>query len=208
MKPYAGLAALLALALSVGGGCGKSDDSKSKSAGSGGAAGAPAKPTGEVNFDTPTVAWQNAALTKVSDAVDGVAFSVELPERLSREEKKNDGTFPGYVTWNGPNAFLDPSFTAQEVTFPPADLAAAENSMKRGGEPRDVVRSEELEGGGYLVSVIETSRKYISVQVWKTSAATKKVFRFSIGQRSSNPIAELDALRQWMEKVVTTFSVE
>lgn len=162
----------------------------------------------EVSMDAPSVDWSAQALKNTSDTVDGIAFSINLPANLKREVKIDDGTFPGYVTWNGPNPFLDPSFTAQIATFPPKDLAEAEKSAVRGSDPREIIGKGELDGGGFFVSAAETSKQYINVEVWRTSAATGKVVRFSIGTRSEGPIPNLDKLRLWMETVVTSFEVK
>lgn len=193
---------LTVLLMTTAASCGKDKDSSTESE-------AKKKPdNSDVNFDGPTLDWAKAPLEKVSDVVDGIPFSIELPPRLEREEKKADDDFPGYVTWNGPNPFLDPSFTAQEMTFPPANLEAAESGATLGADPKEVLRSEELEGGGYLVSVAEASKQFLSVQVWRTSASTSKVVRFGISTRSKNPIEGIDELRAWMEKVVLSFAVE
>ena len=197
------IASILTLLLCVGAAaCGKSKGSNSETNEQATAA----KP--DINFDGPSMDWSKQALTKVSDTVDGMAFSIELPGQLEREEKKNDGTFPGYVTWNGPNPFMDPTFTAQEATFPPADRAAAEASALRGSEPRELLHSADLEGGGFVVSVAETSKQFLSVQAWKTAASSGKVVRFSIGLRTKDPMDNLDALRIWMETIVSSFDVQ
>tara|TARA_R110002073_G_scaffold336295_2_gene531874 strand:+ start:26381 stop:26956 length:576 start_codon:yes stop_codon:yes gene_type:complete len=161
----------------------------------------------EVSMKEPSTDWASAPLQKISDIVDGVKFSVKLPDHLKREEKANHGTFPGYVTWNGPNPFLDPTFTAQIPDFPPKDIAAAESSALRLGDPKEVLGKGELAGGGFFVSVAETTKKYLKVEAWRPSASTGKVVRFSIGTRSSEPIADLDKLRLWMESIVLSFEV-
>jgi hypothetical protein len=162
----------------------------------------------EVTMDGPSLDWSGTERKNISDTVDGIPFSIDLPAQLKREEKASDGTFPGYVTWNGPNPFLDPSFTAQIATFPPKDLAEAEASALRGTDPREILSKGELAGGGFCVSAAETSKKYLNVEVWQTSASTGKVVRFSIGTRSSDAIPNLDKLRLWMEAVVSSFKVQ
>ncbi len=193
MNPTAVLLTLLAASSLIA--CNKSKDK-------------PTKETVEVSMDAPSVDWSAQALTKTSDKVDSIAFSVALPPNLQREEKISDGTFPGYVTWNGPNPFLDPTFTAQIDAFPPETLSKAEKGALRGTEPREILGSGEVDGGGFFVSAAETSKQYINVEAWQTSAASGKVVRFSIGFRSSEAIANLDKLRLWMESVATSFQVE
>src|SRR5688572_22949105 len=54
----------------------------------------------ESPIDKPSADWPTLALTKVDDEVDGIKFSISLPaDKLKREVKASDGTFPGYVTW-------------------------------------------------------------------------------------------------------------
>ncbi|PRQ07867.1 hypothetical protein [Enhygromyxa salina] len=159
----------------------------------------------------PSSDWPTVALTKVEDEVDGIAFSIELPPAellLPREVKKSDGTFPGYVTWNGRNPLMDPSFTVQIDSFPPADLEALARKIKTHPQPAEITRQEQLEDGGMLLSFIETSKQFVSVRVWRTSATTQKVVRVTLQVRDVGPIPNLDALRPWMEQVASSFTVE
>jgi hypothetical protein len=166
-----------------------------------------AKPD-EVDPSKPSADWAKEALTKVEDEVDGIKFSIELPANLKREVKASDGTFPGYVTWNGPNPFMDPSFTVQIDAFPPADLEAAARKVETHPKPAEVTRKEELPDGGMLLSYIETSKEFVNVRAWRTSPSSKKVVRVTVQLRSTGEIPDLDALRAWMEQVVSSFAVQ
>jgi hypothetical protein len=187
----------------------KPADGESKDAGKSDKAEAakPAVANEESPFEAPSADWPTLALSKVDDAVDGLAFSISLPvDKLKKEVKPSDGTFSGYVTWNGAS-FVDPSFTVQIDSLPPADLAAAARGVKMHPQPAEVTRQEELEGGGFLVSYIETSKQFVSVRAWRTSPSTNKVVRVTLQMRNSKPIANIDALRGWMETVAISFTV-
>jgi hypothetical protein len=177
----------------------------------------PAKPTakgdekkpapGESPIDQPSADWPTLAITKVDDEVDGIKFSISLPsDKLKREVKASDGTFPGYVTWNGANFLMDPSFTVQIDSFPPTDLEKAARLMH--AQPAEVVRQEALEGGGFLVSFIEKNQEFVSVRAWRTSAATSKVVRVTLQVRNTGGIKNLDTLRPWMETVASSLVVQ
>src|SRR5262249_31509146 len=101
----------------------------------------------ESPIDKPSADWPTLALTKVDDEVDGIKFSLSIPsDKLKREVKVSDGTFPGSVTWNGANFLMDPSFTVQIDSFPPSDLAAAAREAETHPQPAEVTRQEALEG--------------------------------------------------------------
>ena len=161
----------------------------------------------ESPIDKPSADWPTLALTKIDDEVDGLKFSISLPtDKLKREVKASDGTFPGYVTWNGANFLMDPSFTVQIDSFPPTDLERAAKLMHP--QPAEVVRQEALEGGGFLVSFIETNKEFVSVRAWRTSPSTNKVLRVTLQVRNSGGIKNLDALRPWMETVASSLVVQ
>ena len=162
----------------------------------------------ELDPSKPSKDWATEGLSKVEDKVDDIAFSIELPADLEKEVKASDDTFPGYVTWNGPNPLMDPSFTVQVATFPPADLAAAARKVETHPNPAELARKEELEGGGFLVSFTETSKEFVNVRAWRTSPSSDKTVRVTIQTRASDPIENIDALRKWMEKVALSFALE
>jgi hypothetical protein len=201
------LGSLIMLAPACDGGS-KADESKSaaqpeKPAKTGDKAPAPE----ESPIDKPSADWPTLALTKIDDEVDGLKFSISLPtDKLKREVKASDGTFPGYVTWNGANFLMDPSFTVQIDSFPPTDLERAAKLMHP--QPAEVVRQEALEGGGFLVSFIETNKEFVSVRAWRTSPSTNKVLRVTLQVRNSGGIKNLDALRPWMETVASSLVVQ
>lgn len=153
----------------------------------------------------PSADWPNEALTKTENEVDGIAFSIELPAGVKPKVKKGDGTLPGYVTWNGANPLMDPTITVQIDSFPPADLEAVGRKVKTHPQPAEAARQEQLEDGGMLFSMVETSKKFVSVRVWRTSPSTKSVVRVTLQHRDGEPIANLDALRAWMEKIAVSF---
>jgi hypothetical protein len=144
--------------------------------------------------------WSNKPLKPVADKVDGVGFTVDLPDGLKREEKKSDGTFPGYVTWNAKgNPFIAPGFTVQIDAMPPPNLeSAARSGMAL--NPKLVVSRKEPIPTGFLVTHHEKSKKFISVKAWRKTSSGK-FLRISVTQRNSNPIPNFEAQRGWMEKV-------
>jgi hypothetical protein len=161
----------------------------------------------ESPIDKPSADWPTLAITKVDDEVDGLKFSISLPsDKLKREVKASDGTFPGYVTWNGGNFLMDPSFTVQIDSFPPADLERA--ASLHHPQPAEVVRQEALEGGGFLVSFIEKNKEFVSVRAWRTSPTTNKVLRVTLQVRNTGGIKNLDTLRPWMESVASSLVVQ
>jgi hypothetical protein len=161
----------------------------------------------ESPIDKPSADWPTLALTKIDDEVDGIKFSISLPtDKLKREVKASDGTFPGYVTWNGANFLMDPSFTVQLDSFPPTDLEKAARLSHP--HPAEVTRQEELPGGGYLVSFIEKNKEFVSVRAWRTSPTANKVVRVTLQVRNTGGIANLDALRPWMETVASSLVVQ
>jgi hypothetical protein len=161
----------------------------------------------ESPIDKPSADWPTLAIAKVDDEVDGIKFSISLPpDKLKREVKAGDGTFPGYVTWNGANFLMDPSFTVQIDSFPPTDLEKAAKLMHP--QPAEVTRQEALEGGGFLVSFIEKNKEFISVRAWRTSPTTNKVLRVTVQVRNSGGIANIDTLRPWMETVASSLVVQ
>jgi hypothetical protein len=162
----------------------------------------------EIDPSKPSADWPKQPLAKVEDEVDGVKFTIALPEKLRREVKESDGTFPGYVTWNGANPLMDPTFTVQIDSFPPADLDAAARKVDTHPQPAEVARKEQLPDGGMLLSFTETSKKFVSVRAWQTSASTQKVVRVTLQVRDSQPIPNLDELRPWMESVASSFAVQ
>ena len=163
----------------------------------------------ESPIDKPSADWPTLALTKLDDEVDGIKFSLSLPaDKLKREVKVTDGTFPGYVTWNGANFLMDPSFTVQIDSFPPSDLAAAAREAETHSQPAEVTRQEALEGGGFLVSYVEKNKEFVSVRAWRTSPSTSKVLRVNLQVRQTEPIPNLDALRAWMESVAISLVVQ
>lgn len=161
----------------------------------------------EAPINKPSADWPTLATTKVDDEVDGLKFSISLPsDKLKREVKLTDGTFPGYVTWNGANFLMDPSFTVQIDSFPPADLEKA--AALRHPQPAEVVRKEALEGGGFLVSYIESSKEFLKVRAWRTSPSTSKVLSVTIQVRNVGGIENLDTLRPWLETVASSLVVQ
>jgi hypothetical protein len=161
----------------------------------------------ESPIDKPSADWPTLALTKVDDEVDGIKFSISIPsDKLTREVKASDGTFPGYVTWNGANFLMDPSFTVQIDSFPPTDLEKAARLSHP--HPAEVTRQEALEGGGFLVSFIETNKEFVSVRAWRTSPTANKVLRVTLQVRNTGGIANLDTLRPWLETVASSLVVQ
>jgi hypothetical protein len=139
------------------------------------------------------------------ETVDGIAFTVELPEhRLYKKEiKKSDGTFPGYVTWQ--LGFRDgPGFTVQPVDFP-----ASAESLKDGllGPGQTVTLAEALPDGGLLQVVDEDTKKYFQVTVYRKNAAGQGA-RFSVSERRRDPIPGYDAEKAWAITVAKSFTLK
>ena len=154
----------------------------------------------------PTRDWPEEALDTVEDEVDGIEFSLDIPAKLKREEKKNDGTFPGYVTWNGGNPFMDPSITVNVETFPPKDLDDAVKGMENESTPRKVERKQAIEGDGFMVSAIEPSKEFVIAQAWQK--AGDKTITVTVMQRDEKAIPNLDELRPWMEAVAMSLKAK
>jgi hypothetical protein len=198
---------LLALASACDGGSQKDGEPKTAAKSDKSEKKAPAPE--ESPIDKPSADWPTLALTKVDDEVDGIKFSLSLPaDKLEREVKASDGPFPGYVTWNGANFLMDPSFTVQVDSSPPTDLADAARKAAVAPQPGDVARKEELEGGGFVVSFVEKTNEFVRVEAWRTSPSTNKVLRAKVQVRQTEPIPNLDALRSWMETVASSLVVQ
>lgn len=160
-------------------------------------------------LDQPSVDWPTMALAKVDDEIDGVRFSLSLPSGwLGRKALPRADTAPPSVTWRGANPSMDPSITVQIDDSPPATLAVAASEPLFHSQPTEVTRQEELEGGGFLISFVESDKDFASVVVWRTSAATHKVVRVNVHVRNTGGIANLDALRPWMQTVASSLVVQ
>lgn len=168
----------------------------------------PSKAAPGRDITAPTLDWPQQPLTRVQDAVDGVEFSLELPPKLVREEKKGDDTFPGYVTWNARNFLTNPGFTVQITGMPPANVEEAARMAAIHPQPATVITKENLPGNGFMVTMHENTRQFMQVQAWRTSAKTSKVVSLSIGLRHGKAIEPFDAMRAWMEKVARSFRVK
>lgn len=197
--------ALVVCAGPAGAGCKKEPSPSNKAASekpAGKAAGVAKKPPGPA--ETPAD-WSGKPLAPVNDQVDGAAFAVHLPDGLKREEKKSDGTFPGYVTWNAKgNPFIAPGFTVQLDAMPPASLASAA-SQSTILNPKLVVSRKEAIPGGFLVTVHEPEKRFIKVTAWRKTGAGKHL-RITVTQRNSNAIPNFAAQRGWMEKVAKSLA--
>lgn len=150
------------------------------------------------------VDWAKQAVKPTSVEVDGQKFQVSVPDGLKLEIKKGDGTFPGYANWTSNASFDDPSFTVQAVEFPPRDLDDAARKLETGKYKTTV---KEAVDGGFLVAVMEDSKEYLHVELVK-KGKTDKWYRFSIMQRTSKPMTNLDATQAWMLATVKTFVIE
>jgi hypothetical protein len=148
--------------------------------------------------------WTKQPLKTVKDTVDGIAFSVDLPDGLNREVKKGDDTFPGYVTWTAKGNFFEaPGFTVQPVLSFPESLERAAESTMTLPEQR-VTHKEALPGGGYLLVISDVSKEFLDVTATRKNAAGKPV-RFSVSERRSKGIPNFEAEQAWMIKVAKTF---
>ncbi len=156
--------------------------------------------------------WSKRQIAPVSAVVDGVAFTVSLPDKLKQEIKKSDGTYPGYVTWTDAVNPLDaPVFTVQLDTFPPSTLEQAARSLMGMKKDRTVTVKEKLTDG-FLVAAEEPSKKFLHVQVWRfypkgAKGAKQKVVHFSIVHRTSAAMPHIEPLRAWFIKVARSFEV-
>jgi len=168
----------------------------------------PGKPTagdpGNQDDDNPNavIDWQGMKRVVIKETVDDIPFSVEIPEHrlLKKEIKKNDGTFPGYVTWS--LGFRDgPGFTVQ-----PADFPASPESLKdrMHGRGQTVTLAETLPDGGIISVVDEDTKKYYLIEVYRKNAAGKSV-RFSVSERRRDPIPGYDAEKAWAITVAKSF---
>ncbi len=150
--------------------------------------------------------WSKRATKPVNDVVDGIKFTVSLPDRLSREVKQADDTFPGYVTWQHKGNFFDmPGFTAQIDGMPPSDLESAARELKGLRNDRTIHLKQKL-ADGYLVASHEKANAFLHVKIWRKHSSGKLV-GFSIMQRNSEGIPNFDAQRGWMLNVARSFKV-
>jgi hypothetical protein len=160
------------------------------------------------DITAPRTDWPERPLKRLEDRVDGIEISIELPAGLTREEKRGDDTFPGYVTWNATNFLTNPGFTVQRAPMAPANVEEAAGMAAIHPRPATVTTRENLPGGGFMVTMHENSKELIQVQVWKKSARTQDVVSLSIGLRHDGPIERFDAMKTWMEKVGRSFRVQ
>ncbi|PKN24142.1 MAG: hypothetical protein CVU65_12615 [Deltaproteobacteria bacterium HGW-Deltaproteobacteria-22] len=163
-------------------------------------------PVDNLDDDDPSkvIDWQSIKRSVIKETVDGIPFIIEIPEHrlLKKEIKKNDGTFPGYVTWS--LGFRDgPGFTVQ-----PADYPASEETLKESllGQGQSVTLVEALPDGGWLQVVDEDSKKYYLITVYRKNAAGQSV-RFSVSERRRNPIPGYDAEKAWAITVAKSFKL-
>jgi len=167
------------------------------------------EPKGEPKADAPKLEevpepkWSTVAIEPTSVEVDGQKLTVSVPKDLKLEVKPGDGTFPGYANWTWPHSFDGPSFTVREVSMV-RDLAAAVRSIE-GGKYK-ATHQEELDGG-FLVAATEDTKKYIHVEYTKKGPADKW-YQYSVMQRTSEPIADIEALQAWMIAAAKTLAFE
>lgn len=183
---------LLISAVLLGFGCDKKSDQADKAK--------ETKDTGNKDEAKPPD-YHNLAIKKVEDAVDGIAFSIDLPAGLVREVKKGDDTLGGYVTWSAKNPFGEtPTYTVQAVDSLPDSLESAV-TMGQPMNPHDVVQKHQVDGG-FMVSYVEKSRSFIEVAAWRKAPSGKTIKCYSL-VRTTKPIQDkLGVLREFMEKVV------
>jgi len=182
--------------------CGSKDETKGQATDPGAKAKA-ADPTEEDPF--AFIDFQALKRVVTQETVDGIAFTVELPEhRLYKKEiKKGDGTFPGYVTWQ--LGFRDgPGFTVQPVDFPASAELLKDGLLGRG---QTVTLAEALPDGGLLQVVDEDTKKYFQITVYRKNAAGKSA-RFSVSERRRDPIPGYDAEKAWALTVAKSFTLK
>jgi hypothetical protein len=192
---------LLVLALGLAPACKKSDgDGDSDEKKSSGMA------ASSEDGESKPIDWPREKLTEYQGSVDGIAFKVRLPEhRLRREDKKGDGTFPGYATWNAKgNPFDAPGFTVQPVEAFPESVESLKSRMHM--PEQKVTVAEALPGGGFLEVVEEASKQYLSVTVYRKNAAGKGM-RYGISERRSKGIPGFEAEKAWAIEVAKSLSL-
>lgn len=162
-----------------------------------------AKPKAEAPKEIPEPKWSTVAIEPTSVEVDGQKLKVSIPKDLKLELKPTDGTFPGYANWTWPHSFDGPSFTVREVPML-RDLAAAVSSVESG--KYKATHQEEIDGG-FLVAATEDTKKYIHVVHTKKGPADKW-YQYSVMQRTSKPIEDIEALQAWMIAAVKTLAFE
>lgn len=162
-----------------------------------------AKPKAEAPKEVPEPKWSTVAIEPTSVEVDGQKLKVSIPKDLKLELKPTDGTFPGYANWTWPHSFDGPSFTVREV-LPVRDLAAAVRSVEAG--KYQATHQEELDGG-FLVAAVEDTKKYIHV-VHTRKGPGDEWYQYSVMQRASKPLEDIEALQAWMIAAVKTLAFE
>lgn len=145
--------------------------------------------------------WSDLALHPVTDTVDGLGFSVQIPKGLKREVKKGSGGFPGYVTWSE-KGMCGPGFTVQEAAFPPSSLESISTIM-----PNKKILKKKVVPGGFLVVTGEKGDRYLEVKIYRKNKAGKTL-GFSMTQRSDKLPAVLKKQQAWLEKVALTFQAK
>jgi hypothetical protein len=145
--------------------------------------------------------WQGLKRRVIRDSVDGIAFSVEIPEHrlLKKEVRRHDGTFPGYVTWS--LGFRDgPGFTVQ-----PEDYPASDDILKNCllGRDQSVTLVETLPDDGWIQVVEEDTKKYYRITVYRKTPAGQGV-RYAVSERRRDPIPGYDAQKAWAITVAKT----
>ena len=204
------LFAFAALAATVAGACDSSVESKpaaqgdaarSEEAAGKDAAGEEASRAG--NPSEFSRDWPSEPIAKVEAEIDGVGFSLSLPDKLGQEIQERDDETSPHVAWTTANSLLDPSFVVTMPRFPPSDLESA--ATKASNKGREVVQQQSLDGGGFMVSVVEDTKKYVAVNAWQPTGTDGKMLQLSVSVRSSKPLENLDALRAWLESVVGSF---
>lgn len=153
--------------------------------------------------EVPEPQWSTLAIEPTSVEVDGQKLKLSVPKDFKLELKPAKDSFPGYANWTWPHSFDGPSLTVREV-LPPSDLAAAVRSIE-GGKYK-ATHQEELDGG-FLVAAIEDTKKYVHVEHTKKGPADKW-YQYSLMQRTSEPMADIEARQAWMITAAKTLAFE
>lgn len=156
-----------------------------------------------------------APLVATRETIDGVSFSIELPDGLKREEKPAEK----WINWTftAGNPFKEPSITVKlgDPVMSAKDLATMvrrATGMSQDKPPLVVAKQEELPGGGFLVLVERSDGQYFKLEAQHRSG--DKIVSCSVGQRTGTgrpddvPVPSFAATKAWAEKLCLSLKIE
>lgn len=151
-------------------------------------------------------------LQTVRETIDGVAFSVDVPEAARRDANDKEK----WINWSftDGNPFKDPSITVKlmDAAMAPRDLDALVRGsigMSQDKPPPEVFKKEELAGGaGMLALAGRADGQYLKlVTIHRKDDKVLQctvTYRTGTGRPEDKPIPNVDAVKAWAEKLCGT----